>query len=130
MDTHSNKLTITLTDRRPVSIDRDDWPIVAKAKCHDGEVECQANRTWSLIVRNIGKEILWGNQTIVYGVYTTQFQGESDRRGGEIVSEYDLPAGLEYEAAIVAAIHRVGSHIGATDILVDQCIADLPAVDL
>ena len=46
-------LTITLTDRPPVKIIDADWPVIAHGSYdrHDGQVESEANRIWSLSIR-------------------------------------------------------------------------------
>ena len=112
----SDTLTITLTETRPVQIVKDDWPIVARAKDWDNEHEFQANRTWRLTVRQHED-----GRCIVYGVHTTQFQNESDRRGGVIVDSLDEAAN---------AISEVGEHLGFSQELIEACVADLPAVRL
>lgn len=113
------KFTITLTDRPPVSIDTDVWPIIASAHDHDGQVECQANRKWKLIVRQCQKE--GDDRCIVYGVYDTCFQGESGCRGGEIVKS---------DSEVPAAVKRVAEYLGFDMRLADVCIADLPAEEI
>ena len=107
------KLTITLTDRRPVEIVKDDWPILARASDHDGQYESQANRKWRLLVRQHED-----GRCIVYGVHNTDWQGESDRRHGMLIDGLD-------EAP--AAIKSVAESIGAAESVADYCIADLPA---
>lgn len=112
----SEKLTITLTGRAPVTISKETWPVIASARDWDNTYESQANRTWRITVRQHED-----GRTVVYGVYTTQWQGESGRRGGEL---------LETGADIVAAIQRVAEYLGFDQRLTDECIADLPAEEL
>lgn len=115
----SNKLTITLTDQRPVIVDKEVWPLIASASDHDNQYEFQANRKWKLFVRQCQTE--GDDRCVVYGVYQTQFQGESDLRGGTLVDSLeDVPA----------AIKQVARHLGFPDRLADECIADLPAIEL
>ena len=109
-------LTITLTDRAPVRIVKDDWPIIASSKDWDNQYEAHANRTWKLTVRQHHD-----GRAIVYGISTTQFQGEKDHRGGEL---------LDKDSDLAEAIRRVGEDLGFSDNLIDHCIADLPAVEL
>jgi hypothetical protein len=129
------KLTITLTGRRPVTITRDQWPIIAAAgdKNWDNQYESQANRTWNydLRVRQHAD-----GRTLVYGIYRygTQYQNESCAgiRGGEMVAADE----------VIPAIQRVGkwmadnlpsNHADEAEIfnrLVNECIADLPAEEL
>jgi ASC-1-like (ASCH) protein len=116
------KLTITLTDRRPVTVDVDVWPVIAKAKDWDNQHESQANRTWMLTVRQChtdGGDA--GDRCIVYGVYDTAWQNESGKRGGEIVDTLD---------EVPAAVKRVAKYLGFEERLADECIADLPADEI
>lgn len=113
------KLTITLTDRRPVTVDTDVWPIVAKAKDWDNQHEFQANRTWALTVRQCQKD--GDDRCVVYGAYDTNWQNESGRRGGEIVDSLD---------DVPAAVKRVAEYLGFEERLADECIADLPVDEL
>ena len=110
------KVTIRLTGRRPVEVDDDEWPIVASAKWHDGEVEWEADRVWRLVVREHED-----GRAIVYGTYSTAYPGEHDRRGGEVV-----PAGGD----IPEAIYRVAEHLGFDRRLAEEAIGDLPAEEL
>ena len=113
------KLTVTLTDRRPVTIDVDTWPTIGKAKDWDNQHECQANRTWILTVRQCQTE--GDDRCLVYGVYDTAFQGESGLRGGELVDSLD---------DVPVAVKRVAEYLGFESRLADECIADLPADEL
>lgn len=120
----ADKLTITLTGRPPVTVTKDRWPILASGTWHDGrQVECQANRRSRLIVRQ--SEIGIRHGTIVYGVYTTQWQGESDRRAGVYLDDPETTI-----EQIVDAIREVGEYLDFSRELIDECIANLPAVDL
>lgn len=142
----AEKLTITLTDARPVTITKDLWPIIAESswKDWDNTYESQANRTWSawLKVRQHAD-----GRTIVYGGYshTTQFQNESGEsyRDGERVdpSAEDYPeseraANYWLGEEIIGAIKRVGETLqgrsGSEHFadLIAECIADLPAEEI
>lgn len=112
----SEHLTITLTGRPPVRITREDWPIVASYKEHDGEVESQALRHSKLIVRQHED-----GQTIVYGIYDTAWQNESGRRRGEM---------LDAKEDIPAAIARVAEEMEFGRDFAENCIADLPAEEV
>lgn len=139
------KLTITLTDRPPVKITEDDWPIVAEAKYshHDGQVECQANRRtlgWLKVRQHAD------GRTIVYGHYSyyTAWRGEAgaNHRDGQMLTptaeEYPEAAHASYWTGprIIEAIREVGSRLGErsehqcwTDVIADT-IADMPAEEL
>lgn len=108
--------TVSLTDRAPVRIDEDKWPLVAEGKGWDGEYEFQASRTRGIRVRQHAD-----GRAVVYGVYTTRFRGERDARAG-----YLLAAGED----VPAVIRRVGEEIGASEAVIRECIADLPAETL
>lgn len=145
METDNSKLTITLTDARPVTITKELWPVVAEAswKDHDNQYESQANRKWSawLKVRQHAD-----GRTLVYGgySYSTQYQGESDEsfRDGERVTpsaeDYPETARGNYWLGepIIAALKRVGATLqersGSEHFadLIAECIADLPAEEL
>lgn len=123
----NEKLTITLTDRTPVKITKEEWPIIASAKWHDGrEVESQSNRRNTLIVRQHND-----GRTIVYGIYDSNWQGEKSRRGGELITV----GGASEETVgdtttIIAAIRRVAEGLGFSGELAQECIADLPAEEI
>ena len=109
--------TITLSDRAPIKIDEDAWPVIAAAKWHDGQVESQANRTASLRVRQHAD-----GRAVVYGVYDSLWRGEEGMRPGVL---------LDAGADVVAAIRAVAAELGETgERLARECIADLPAEEI
>jgi hypothetical protein len=115
---------IKLFDRAPVEIDKEEWPVIAAAKDWDNQYEFQANRWWSLRVRQCGSS----GRAIVYGEFGTKYQGERYREGGEVVE----PGG-----DIPGAIRRVGERMSLDgkygtrwQELIDECIGDLPAENL
>lgn len=109
--------TITMSNHPPVTIDESTWSEVASASWHDGKLESQANRrAWLKVRRHTD------GRSLVYGGYTTQFQGERDERAGVLVPAADYPAG------VISAIKSVAFDIGMHEIgLGRDCIADLPA---
>lgn len=121
MTTTTDKLEIKLSDRPPVRIDREKWPCVAKAAAHDGQIESQANKRWSIRVRQHAD-----GRRIVYGTYITQWQGARGAEGGFLVEPSD---GGADDDATVRAIRRVAGIISKPE-LADECIGDLPAHDL
>ena len=111
------KRTITLTNRPPIRISEADWPVIAKADWHDGrEYECDANRKYQIRVRQHEN----GRQ-IIYATYSTNYQGERDRRCG-LMLDGDQPT--------VNAINAIAEQIGAPDSLAVDCIASLPPEDV
>lgn len=110
--------TITLTDRAPVRIVSDSWPIISSASWHDGEIESQATRrAWMKVRQNAA------GRTIVYGGTSSRWQGAVDRRGGELMEAMEPRYTVE-------AIHRVADDLGVPENLVRELIADLPAVEI
>jgi len=113
------KLTITLTDRLPVTVDVDIWPVIARSSDCDSEYEFQANRRWKMFVRQCQTE--GDDRCIVYGIYGSNFSSEPDCRGGEIVDNVE---------AVPAAAKRVAAYLDFNVRLADELIADLPAEEL
>jgi len=112
----SDTLTITLTGRRPVQIAKSEWPMIASNHEYDGEHECQANRHERINVRQHAD-----GRTLVYGVYSTAWANESDRRRGEL---------LDFGEDIPTAIHRVAESMEFEPAFAECVIADLPAEEL
>ena len=117
----TNKIrTITLTDRAPVKVSEALWPRIAYASRHDGEVVCQANHEWHLTVRQHadGRAIVYGSEVAgMGGVH----QGYEEARAGVM---------LDAGADIAAAVRRVGERARCSDAMINEVIADLPAVEL
>lgn len=140
METAANanpKLTITLTGRKPVTITKEDWPVIASAgdKEWDNQYEFQANRTasWKLTVRQHED-----GRAIVYGVYsyTSQYQNEHSRevRGGELLDkDADIPVAIarvaEEMESRLPEVNGVWSR-GVFQRMAHECTADLPAVEI
>lgn len=121
--TDTKKRTITLTDRSPVTIREDLWPIVAVAKdnsntCHQTPRPDYEVDTWSIRVRQHAD-----GRAIVYAVLngSTAWTGTESRSGGEL-----LAPGSD----LAAAIARVGADCGIPEATIRDCVADLPAEDL
>ena len=92
----SKQRTITLTDRPPVRVKEDQWPLIA----HGAYNEFQANRTRKIDFRVRRHQ---DGRAIVYGVYDydTRFQGEkceAHKVGALLAPDDDLPTGIK-EAA-------------------------------
>lgn len=129
--TETKTRTITLTGRPPVKIREDQWPIIAcgSYEYYDNQHRFQANRTTDLDIR-VRQHA--DGRAIVYGVYQydTVFQHERNvvHRVGYV---------LEPGEDIIEAIQRVGRDLIDRDVdaaivrdVIDECIADLPAVEL
>lgn len=115
-----SRKTITLTDRAPITIDPAKWGVIARASgWHGGAIEMQANEEWALYVRqhDDGRAVVYGYRDRGNGGMPLSYRGTY---GGELLAAGD---------DIPAAIRRVGKRVGAMDII-DECIADLPPVDL
>ncbi len=115
--TPAEKLTIPLTDRRPVTVDTAVWVLISEVRAHDNQSELEANRKWTLCVRQSRVD----GRCVVYGSYTTVLQNESDRSGGEIVDSLDK---------VPAAVKRLTHYLEAEERLAGECIARLPADEL
>ena len=130
----NEQLTVTLTGRRPVKIEKNDWPVLAAAtdKEIDNQYEFQANSIskWALRVRQHDD-----GRAIVYAVYSysSVFQGERNYsvRGGEMVgADSDLPAMIRRVGEWAAAQEHSGDDAARWAALIRECIADLPAEEL
>lgn len=108
--------TITLTDRAPVKIRENEWPIIAQGEWYDSHIHSQANREHHIKVRQHED-----GRAIVYGVTHSSWQGARGWAGGELLAADD---------DIVAAIKRVGSDGDIDEIAIRECIADLPALEI
>lgn len=122
----ADKEKITLSDRPPVSIDPDRWPVIAIARWHEGVYASQSFRRARITVREHAD-----GRRIVYGWRTSQYQDERERAGGYLL-DAPQPLGLpphDDSEPTVRAIRRVAGVIDMPE-LADEVIADLPAVEL
>jgi hypothetical protein len=121
-ETAKEMLKITMSERRPLTIDPEQWPLVARAAWHDGAVECQANHVRAIRVRehSDGRRIVYGWLRSGPGGVHAGWRGAE---GGFLVA---LISGVPDEDGTVRAIRRVGGIID-DDALAAKCIADLPA---
>lgn len=125
----ADTLTITLTDRRPVTIRKEDWPVIASAKddsWHGNDVgryqqalaqgQCD---TYRLTVRQHadGRALVYGVLDAAIAAWHQPAHGES-WRGGDLV---------EAGADLARVIRRVGESGGLPESVIRACIADLPA---
>jgi hypothetical protein len=130
-DTQRKQRTITLTGRRPVTIDEADWPLIARASDDDYDGNDPAKHQqasdqgqldeYSLRVRQHAD-----GRAIVYGTYSEGYGSSHDglTHAGYIVQPGSVPLTIE------AAIQQTGTDLGVPAQLVADCIADLPAEQL
>ena len=131
-DTTTKTRIITLTDRPPVTIQEDAWPLVAQGDGESGREADPARRrqargrgeydTYTLRVRQHadGRAIVYGVRNAALAAWHQPAGGE-DWRGGALV---------EAGADLAATIRLVGEAGGFPDVVIRECIADLPAVAL
>jgi hypothetical protein len=124
----SKQRTITLTGRRPVKINEDEWPVIAIAGGdsyghHDYNRYQQAKAQGELDEYTIRVRQHDDGRTIVYAVFdaASAWTGSEDHRGGELLDPGD---------DIPAAISRVGNDCLIPDSVIRECIADLPAEEI
>lgn len=147
--------TITLTDRPPVKIHEDQWPVIAMGSAYDDDSSQPGNspnREWTRQIRVRRHE---DGRVIVYGVYEyeTALQGEDGaaaKRGMILpaTAPHDPadPSRSASDEAIISAIRAVGADLAEAEsdaainashkdsrqwrVAVQACIADLPAEEL
>lgn len=137
------KRTITITDRPPVKIDEDAWPVLATAsdKEFDNEYEFQANcvSKWGINVRQHED-----GRTLVYATYSYSSNWANSRgysaKHGVMLDSFALREAKDDDAAIVTAINDVCDTMAACEhagedaerwkTLADECIADMPSQEL
>jgi hypothetical protein len=130
MTTEKKTLTITMSERRPLKIDPELWPVIASASRHDGAVKAQANTEWYIKVREDeqGRRLVYGGKVSGNG---GQYAGFRELRGGYLVDSVRDEAGAvaSDEQGTVRAIRRVAGIIG-DDQLGADCIGNLPAEEV
>jgi hypothetical protein len=130
--TETKTRTITLTDRPPVKIRDDAWPVIAEASGDSYRGGDYARRNQARHQGEVDKYTLKVRQhedgrTLVYGILDAANAawgapaGGEDHRGGEL---------LEAGADIAAAIRRVGESCDLPDSIIRECIAALPPEEL
>lgn len=130
--------TITLTDRPPVKITDDTWPVIAhgtgkSSVCYHTPIPDYQVDSYDLRVRQHAD-----GRTIVYGILNaaSAWTGTEDCRGGVILTppgDGPLTADDGRVVAgevVVNAIRRIGTLCGFPDAVIRDCIADLPADEI
>jgi hypothetical protein len=118
----TDKLKITMSERRPLTIDTELWPVIAGADWHNGQHDFQAGTIRRIRVRQHAD-----GRRIVYG-----FQRPGN--GGQPIGTRNPEAGFLLAAGAdedetIRALRRVGGVID-DDGLAEECIADLPAEEI
>jgi hypothetical protein len=119
------KIKIPMSERRPLNISETDWPLIASAEEHDGQVECEANHKWAIRVREHadGRRLVYGWLRSGPGGVHAGWRGSE---GGFLVP----PLGhVPDDDGTIRAIRRMGGIVD-DDKLADECIADMPAESL
>jgi len=111
-----SNMYITLTDRRPVSLESEEWPSEAYVTECDAKVREQANRLWYIGVRRHQD-----GRRVVYGTFEASF--DQNLAGGSLLDSDAT------EDALVKAIRAV-AHVIDNVPLGEECIQDLPAEEL
>jgi hypothetical protein len=123
--TANKKITITMSERRPITIVAAEWPKIGEATWHDGQIECQANTEAYIRVRQseTGKTIVYGGEEAGNG---GQHAGYRAKYAGYLIGQLgEAPSDDE----IAHTIRRVAGVIGHVE-LGDECIGSLPAEDV
>lgn len=137
VDVPPKTIKITLSERRPVTIVEADWPVIAEARAHDGQMLVQANTEWFIKVREHrdGRRIVYGGE--IAGC-NGQYAGFRETRAGYIVDAVSrdsmrqpddggaLVSTYPDDDGTIRAIRRVAGVIDRDD-LGAECIGELPA---
>lgn len=145
-ETKKEKIIIKLTDRRvPISIDPDEWPVIAVANSYwfNGEYECQADRTMRCFIkvrqRGPGKHAYTSFRAVVCAKYTYSSSWANEHNitvavGRMCEEEDDLPETIEQVASdLASALRDVGHEPPVEGVCRGLCrnaVADLPAEEL
>lgn len=108
--------TITLTDRPPVQIVEDEWPIISQARGNSAgppENEKFATATWTVKVRRHAD-----GRHIVYGVLTVKDGIEQAWSGGCLLPSHT-------SSMVISAIHACARGVRHPD-MAREVIANLP----
>lgn len=122
--TNKKMIKVLMSERAPVKIDPDEWPILAEACDYTGSHEVQANEKWFIKVREHedGRRIVYGQNFRGPGGMPIEWKGAY---AGFLID----PKKVDVSAETVRAIRRVAGLIGNHD-LGSECVADLPVEPL
>jgi hypothetical protein len=144
--------TITLTDRPPVRIREDEWPMIAQGSGDSYAGNDYGKHQQALARGEVDEYTLRARQhadgrVIVYAVLVgaSAWTGSEDRREGELLGvprpgandaagwdAYRQAGGERHVsgATVAATIREVGERCGLPDSVIRECIADLPAEEV
>jgi hypothetical protein len=129
------KITITLSDRRPITILKDRWPVIASSKAeynfnHDVSPELYRISKWWIKIRHHYID----ERAIVYAGYRhdTNFPGEPDYliRGGVLVDDDDLNEAIQNVGKWMSTQYHAKKGERLWQQLTRDCFADLPAEEV
>lgn len=133
--TTTKRIKVRLSERAPVSIDPEEWSLVASAETFWGGSghACQANEEAWIKVRqhDDGRTLVYCDRDRGPGGMPIEYRGTS---GGWLLDNVPNPGvGATTTAPpiddVVRAIRRCAGLIGASE-LGDECIADLPTEEI
>lgn len=111
-DNEKPPLTVTLTDREPITIMREEWPVIAR--CERGSVH------WARGLARITVRKHADGRVIVAGKCDSRFDHVGLRAGELLVPGADVREAIRKVASV---LYSDGQAAG----LAQGCIADLPA---
>ena len=129
------RITFPLTDAPPVSFLPSESPILAYGvwSDHDGQVRCQANREWDIVIRvrqhADGRALVLGRYE--YSTCWQNDRGAVHRAGLLLDAEADLPKAITTIGHQL--IERLDTHEDDAPRVrecVAECIANLPAQEI
>jgi len=114
----SKTIEVAMTNRPPVRINANEWPVIAEANWHNGQYDFQANYIRKIRVREHtdGRRLVYGFYEEGPGGATIGFRGAC---AGFLISRPD-------NDETVSAIRRVSIIIGDEE-MAAECIASMPA---
>lgn len=120
-----DKITVPMSERRPLKISKADWKLIADVDRHDGQIEYQANHKWAIRVRQHadGRRVVYGWLREGNGGSHAGWRGAE---GGFLIPAID---GKPDDEETIRAIRRVGGIID-DDAMAAECIRDLPAEEI
>jgi hypothetical protein len=125
------KLTIVLTNRRPVTITEGEWPVIASASGDDCTILDPARRDQALEQGHADEYSMEirrhsDGRIIVYGSYTEGLNSmhKGYARAGTLLAD-DAD-----DIELVKTIRRVGVDLAVPSSLIASVIAELPAEEL